>query len=63
MAPADRIPACNEVRRILAAAADVLFSDGVPDAFLDQWAEETVFLLSLEASARVSPAPRRLVEP
>ena len=49
----------GEVRRILAAAVDVLFSDGVSDAFLDQWAEETMFLLDSDRSARVSHSPRR----
>jgi hypothetical protein len=39
-------PTTTEVRHVLAAAADVIFSDGVPDEFLDQWAEETTFLLS-----------------
>jgi hypothetical protein len=41
-----------EIRRVLTAAADVLFSDGVPDAFLDQWADETAFLLEDSAMAR-----------
>jgi hypothetical protein len=41
----------DEVRQILGAAADVLFSDGVPEAFLDQWADETLFLLTGAASA------------
>ena len=59
MARADRIPARDEVRRILVAAADVLFSDGVPDAFVDQWADETVFLLSIDSTPRVSQTPRR----
>jgi hypothetical protein len=30
---------------VLAAAADVVFSDGIPPEFLDQWTEETCFLL------------------
>jgi hypothetical protein len=58
MAPVDGIPMRDEVRRILAAAADVIFSDGVSDAFLDQWADETVFMLSLQTSRQVSPVPR-----
>jgi len=49
----------DEVRRILTAAADVLFSDGVPDAFLDQWADETLFMLSISDSRHVTPAPHR----
>jgi hypothetical protein len=44
----------DEVRQILAAAADVLFSDGVPEEFLDQWAEETVFLLSASTGRTTS---------
>lgn len=47
----------DEVRRILTAAADVLFSDGVPDVFLDQWADETLFMLSISAPRHVTPAP------
>ena len=49
----------DEVRRVLVAAADVLFSDGVPDAFLDQWADETLFMLSVSDSRHVIPAPHR----
>ncbi len=52
-------PNPGEVRRILAAAADVLFSDGVPDAFLDQWAEETAFLLESDRTAPAGRSPRR----
>ena len=59
MATAEHIPTGAEVRRILAAAADVVFSDGVPDEFLDQWADETQFLLSLDASARTGPRRAR----
>jgi hypothetical protein len=33
------------IRTVLAAAADVVFSDGVSPDFLDQWARETYFLL------------------
>lgn len=50
----ESVPTHAEVRRILVAAADVVFSDGVPDDFLSQWTDETVFLLSLE-----QPAPSR----
>lgn len=53
MATVDRFPTRDEVRRILAAAADVVFSDGVPEEFLDQWAEETVFMLSVAGSPPV----------
>ena len=35
----------HDIRLILVAAADVLFSDGVSDAFLDHWTEETLQLL------------------
>ena len=55
MATVHHIPTRAEIRRVLVAAADVLFSDGVPDEFLDQWADETHFLLSLESSARTTP--------
>ncbi len=55
----NRSPNQGEVRRTLAAAADVLFSDGVSDAFLDQWAEETVFLLEADSAARTIHSPRR----
>src|SRR2546427_10077842 len=53
MAAVDSIPSHHEVRRILAAAADVIFSDGVPDAFLEQWTDETIFMLSIGQSPRV----------
>jgi hypothetical protein len=59
MAEVDHIPMRDEVRRILVAAADVIFSDGVSDAFLDHWADETVFMLSLQASRQETPVPRR----
>ncbi len=47
----------DEVRQVLVAAADVLFSDGVPETFLDQWADETLFMLSISESRHASPAP------
>jgi hypothetical protein len=56
---ADRILTRDDIRRILAAGADVIFSDGVAEAFLEQWADETMFMLSLGQSARVTPAPGR----
>jgi hypothetical protein len=58
MTGSDSRPSHSEVRRILAAAADVIFSDGVPAEFLDQWADETVFLLSVEPG-RPSVSQRR----
>lgn len=45
----------DEVRRVLVAAADVLFSDGAPEAFLDQWTDETLFMLSISESRHVTP--------
>lgn len=48
----------DEVRRVLVAAADVLFSDGVSEPFLDQWADETLFMLSISESRHVNPAPQ-----
>jgi hypothetical protein len=50
-------PTRDEVRTILAAAADVLFSDGVSDAFLDHWVEESLFMLS-RRSAPVAEVSR-----
>ena len=44
-------PAHDEVRRILVAAADVIFSDGVSNAFLDHWTDETLLLLSIRESS------------
>jgi hypothetical protein len=61
MTTPDTRPNPDEIRRILAAAADVLFSDGVTDAFLDQWDEETGFLLSLDPAPAIAPHPRRRV--
>ena len=58
MARSDSTPSQGEVRRILAAAADVIFSDGVAEGFLDQWAEETVFLLSSAPEPATSPRRR-----
>lgn len=52
MASVDHFPTRDDVRRILVAAADVIFSDGVSEAFLDHWADETVFMLSLPAHHR-----------
>ena len=40
-------PTRDEVRRILAAAADVIFSDGVFEAFIDHWVVETMALLAV----------------
>jgi hypothetical protein len=55
----NRVPTRNAVREILAAAADVIFSDGVSDAFLDQWADETLIMLSIdESSTAFATKPR-----
>jgi hypothetical protein len=54
MTAVDQVPTRDEVRRILAVAADVVFSDGVSDAFLDLWADETVLVLSLLESRKVT---------
>jgi hypothetical protein len=35
----------SDVRAVLEAAADVVFSDGVSDDFIEQWAQDTLFLL------------------
>lgn len=35
----------DDIRLVLLAAADVIFSDGVSEAFIDQWVDETVQLL------------------
>jgi hypothetical protein len=56
MAAADSIPTRAEVRRTLVAAADVIFSDGAPEEFLDQWADATLLALSLTASPEAAPA-------
>ncbi len=55
MTAGENIPTHDEVRWILAAASDVVFSDGVPEAFLDQWADETIIMLSVSESVRVAP--------
>ena len=47
----------EEVRAVLEAAADVIFSDGVSLEFLDQWTFETVQLL--EARARAATTAKR----
>jgi hypothetical protein len=49
----------EDVRAVLAAAADVLFADGVLPEFLDQWAEETCFLLRA-AEESTAAVQRRL---
>ncbi len=59
MANGDSIPTRDEVRRILAAAADVIFSDGVHKALLDQWADETMIMLSVTESSRVTGTRQR----
>ena len=52
------IPTRDGVRSILAAAADVLFSDGVSSALLDQWTDETIFVLSVQRAASTPRMPR-----
>ncbi len=55
-------PSRATVERVLAAAADVVFSDGVDPAFLHQWVDETCFVLSLTEPGRVTssaPGPGR----
>ena len=54
MTTVQEIPMRDEVRRILVAAADVVFSDSVPEAFLDQWTDETVILLSSAGPTRTA---------
>ena len=54
---AERILTRDEVRRILAAGADVIFSDGVAEVFLEQWADETMFMLSLGQSPAGDSGP------
>jgi hypothetical protein len=48
----DDPPTRETVRQVLVAAADVAFGDGVSPRFLDQWVDETCFLLSLAARDR-----------
>lgn len=52
------IPTRERVRAILEAAADVLFSDGVSSAFLDQWTDETIFVLSASRTANTPSGGR-----
>ena len=59
MARLDSTPTRDELRHILAAAADVIFSDGVAEEFLDQWADETVFMLSLDPTPHTARTPHR----
>ena len=42
------------VRDVLAAAADVVFADGVPPEFLDQWTADTCFLLRVRTEPQDS---------
>jgi hypothetical protein len=41
----------TDVRAVLEAAADVVFSDGVSDDFIEQWAQDTLFLLHARHSS------------
>jgi len=53
-------PSREQVRAVLAAAADVVFSDGVSDGFLEQWTDETMFVLGLHAAGPTGvPSPPR----
>lgn len=52
---ASATPNRETVRQILAAAADVVFSDGVSDAFLEQWTDETLFVLGMVPAPSRSP--------
>jgi hypothetical protein len=49
--------ASEEIRTVLAAAADVVFSDGVPPGFLDHWAVETCFLLNAQRDSHDDDRP------
>jgi hypothetical protein len=51
------------VELVLAAAADVVFNDGVSPAFMRQWVDETCFLLSrapthIALASSMGPHPR-----
>jgi hypothetical protein len=46
----------QDVRAVLLAAADVIFSDGVSDAFIDQWTDETLRLLAFRRVEVTAPA-------
>ena len=50
----------SEIREILEAAADVIFSDGVSPAFLEHWERETAALLLIRRANTREPvgAPR-----
>ena len=49
------VPKSDEIRRILEAAADVIFSDGVSTSFLDHWADTTTELLNLRSANMEQP--------
>lgn len=51
-------PTRDELRTILTAAADVIFSDGVPEAFLDRWVDETLVMLSNDRREVIRNATR-----
>lgn len=48
-------PAKSEIREILEAAADVIFSDGVSEGFLEHWERETRALLAVRAASQRMP--------
>jgi hypothetical protein len=53
------VPAQDDVRRVLVAAADVIFSDGVSKAFLDHWTAETLLLLSIRETSSLERSGSR----
>ncbi len=46
----------DEIRRILEAAADIVFSDGVSVEFLDYWTAATAELLALRPTPVGAPS-------
>jgi hypothetical protein len=49
----------DDIRAVLAAAADVVFSDGVAPEFLDHWAAETSFVLQARRESELRAHHRR----
>jgi hypothetical protein len=56
--PVETAIAPDDVRDILAAAADVMFSDGIPAELLEQWTAETCFLLQARVLSEASVTRR-----
>jgi len=54
-------PDRQTVRRVLVAAADVAFGDGVSPQFLEQWIDETCYLLSIGTGDGAPPSTLREV--